>query len=295
MNFERRTGVKITAKKDGVSVSGVKCLDLDLTLDCGQAFRWRRNGDGSYTGVACDHALTISKHGDTLELTGTTMDIFDRFWKNYFALDLDYEKICSVLKQDELLCSTIDRYYGIRILNQDPWEALCSFVISQQNNIKRIKLIVEHMCQAYGDDLGGGAYSFPTAQRLAALEEADFRALGLGYRADYVSCLAKSVANGELDLDAVRGMTLDEARDELMRLRGVGIKVADCALLFGFGFYSAFPVDVWMKRVMEYYPNGLPECFAGYEGIAQQYLFHWARNNLGSNAKEYKSAAKGKK
>lgn len=280
MNFWVGDRVQIQQKNDSILVHDIRCLDLELTLDCGQAFRWRKNEDGSFTGVALNHPLTISKQGDTLVLQGTSMDIFDTFWKNYFDLDKDYEKICDTLKEDDLLRSTIDQYYGIRILNQDPWEALCSFVISQQNNIKRIKLIIDRLCSAYGEDLGDGLYGFPTPQRLAQLEEQDFRDLGLGYRADYIARLSRAVASGDIDLGAISRMTLDDAREALMQLRGVGVKVANCALLFGFGFYSAFPVDVWMKRVMDYYPQGLPQCFQGYEGIAQQYLFHWARNNL---------------
>ena len=272
--------MKIWQDNDKIFVGEIKCLDLDLTLDCGQAFRWSRNEDGSYTGVALSHPLTVYRDGDNLVLQGTTMEEFRDFWRHYFDLDRDYESICATLKQDELLRSTIDRYYGIRILNQDGWEALCSFVISQQNNIKRIKTIIRRLCAAYGDDLGGGLYGFPTPDRLAQVSEEELRALGLGYRAGYIAQLSCAVAGGELDLSGVSDMTLEEAKAFLMNIRGVGVKVASCALLFGFGFYSAFPVDVWMKRVMEYYPQGLPECFAGYEGIAQQYLFHWARNNL---------------
>ena len=118
------------------------------------------------------------------------------------------------------------------------------------------------------------------AERLARLTVEDFEALGTGYRAKYLERLAKDVASGEIDLQKIKSLDLEDARRELLKIYGVGIKVANCALLFGFGFYSAFPVDVWMKRVMEYYPDGLPECFKGVEGIAQQYLFHWARNNL---------------
>ncbi|MBR0413221.1 MAG: DNA-3-methyladenine glycosylase 2 family protein [Eubacterium sp.] len=262
-------------------VSGVECLDLDLTLDCGQAFRWVKQDDGSYSGVAGGYFLNISKNdsGDLI-FKNTTKDSFDNFFRNYFDLDKDYKKICETLKQDELLRATIDEYYGIRILNQEPWEALCSFVISQQNNIKRIKLIISRLCKAYGDEVAGGWYTFPSAERLAELSEEDFAALGLGYRAKYVEKLAKDVACGKIDLDKIKNLPLEEARKELLNIYGVGIKVANCALLFGFQFYSAFPVDVWMKRVMEYYPNGLPECFDGIEGIAQQYLFHWARQNL---------------
>lgn len=263
-----------------IELTGVECLDLDLTLDCGQAFRWKKNDDGSYSGVAGGHFLRIYKNDNKFIFKNTDKDSFDNFWVNYFDLKKDYKKICETLKQDKLLSSTIDEYYGIRILNQEPWEALCSFVISQQNNIKRIKLIIERLCTAYGNDLGNGNYTFPTAEKLAELSVEDFEALGTGYRAKYLEKLSKDVAGGKIDLQKIKSFDLEDARRELLKIYGVGIKVANCALLFGFGFYSAFPIDVWMKRVMEYYPDGLPECFNGIEGIAQQYLFHWARNNL---------------
>ena len=272
--------MKAEILNNSVIVSGVECLDLDLNLDCGQAFRWERNDDGSYSGVAGGYFLNIKKENGKLIFNDTTMEVFNSFWVHYFDLNKDYKRICETLKEDELLSSTIDEYYGIRILNQEPWEALCSFVISQQNNIKRIKLIINRLCKAYGEDLGNGYYSFPSAERLSTLSVEDFEALGTGYRAKYLEKLAKDVAGGQIDLQKIKSLSLDEARKELLNIYGVGIKVANCALLFGFEFYSAFPVDVWMKRVMEYYPNGLPECFTGIEGIAQQYLFHWARNNL---------------
>ncbi len=273
--------MKIQNTNDGLLVSGVECLDLDLTLDCGQAFRWQKQEDGSYSGVAGGCFLNISKDADgNLIMKHITQDDFDRFFKNYFDLEKDYAAICQTLRGDALLASTVDAYYGIRILNQEPWEALCTFVISQQNNIKRIKLIVERLCRAYGDEVAPGWYSFPSAEQLAVLTVQDFAALGCGYRAKYLERLAKAVAGGEVDFDKIKSLPLQEARKELLKLYGVGEKVADCALLFGFGFYSAFPLDVWMKRAMAYYPDGLPACFAGIEGVAQQYLFHWARNNL---------------
>ncbi len=266
--------------KNDIVVKGVECFDLDLTLDCGQAFRWVKQEDGSYSGVAGGYYLNIMKDGDCFIFKDTSEEAFEGFWRHYFDLDKDYAAICERLKEDELLASTIDTYYGIRILNQDSWEALCSFVISQQNNIKRIKLIINRLCAAYGKDLGGGSYTFPSAETLSKLSVEDFEALGTGYRAKYLERLSKGVMSGEIDLNKIKALPLDEARKELLNIYGVGIKVANCALLFGFEFYSAFPVDVWMKRVMEYYPDGLPECFEGIEGIAQQYLFHWARNNL---------------
>lgn len=266
--------------KNDVILNGVKCLDLDLTLDCGQAFRWEKQEDGSWSGVVKGVFLNISKQGDTVTLKNTSKEDYENIWRDYFDFDRDYVKICDTLKQDSLIAPTVDEYYGIRILNQDSWEALCSFVISQQNNIKRIKGIISRLCEKYGDKVADGFYSFPSAEKLSYLTAEDFEALGTGYRAKYLERLSKAVAAGKIDFDKIKALSLDEARKELLGIYGVGIKVANCALLFGFGFYDAFPVDVWMKRVMEYYPDGLPECFNGIGGIAQQYLFHWARNNL---------------
>lgn len=267
-------------KGSDIILNDVKCLNLDLTLDCGQAFRWEKQNDGSWSGVVRGIFLNISKKGDTVILKNTTKENFESVWLDYFDFNKDYVGICNRLKQDRLLAPTVDAYYGIRILNQDSWEALCSFVISQQNNIKRIKGIIGRLCKAYGDEVCEGFYSFPSAQRLSSLTVEDFEALGAGYRAKYLERLSKDVAVGKIDLEKIKALSLDDARKELLNIFGVGVKVANCALLFGFGFYNAFPVDVWMKRVMEYYPNGLPECFDGIGGIAQQYLFHWARNNL---------------
>lgn len=273
--------MEIEIKNNDIILHGVKCLDLELTLDCGQAFRWVKEKDESFSGVASGVYLNISKIGeDTFLLKDTSENDFENIWRKYFDFDRDYVKICETLKEDKLLASTIDEYYGIRILNQDSWETLCSFVISQQNNIKRIKGIIERLCEKYGQEVKKGFYSFPSAKRLSTLSVEDFEELGTGYRAKYLEKLAKGVASGEIDLEKIKNLPLDKARKELLNIYGVGIKVANCALLFGFGFYDAFPVDVWMKRVMEYYPDGLPKCFDGIGGIAQQYLFHWARNNL---------------
>lgn len=263
-----------------IVLEDVRCLDLDLTLDCGQAFRWERQSDGSWSSVVKGVFLNIHKEGNTVTLRNTTKNNFENIWMDYFDFNKDYVKICDTLKQDSLLAPTVDAYYGIRILNQDSWETLCSFVISQQNNIKRIKGIIARLCRTYGDEVKNGFYSFPSPEKLSNLTVSDFEALGTGYRAKYLEKLSKDVASEKIDLEKIKALTLDEARKELLNIYGIGIKVANCALLFGFGFYDAFPVDVWMKRVMEYYPDGLPECFDGIGGIAQQYLFHWARNNL---------------
>ena len=271
--------MKIEIKDSDIILHGVKCFDLDLTLDCGQAFRWVKEKDGSYSGVVKGVYLNIKKVGDdTFILKDTAKQDFDNIWRNYFDFDKDYVKICNTLKEDELLSSTIDEYYGIRILNQDSWEALCSFVISQQNNIKRIKGIIERLCRKYGKEVKKGYYSFPSAEELSKLTVEDFEALGTGYRAKYLERLAKSVSNGEIDLEKIKTLSLEEARKELLNIYGVGIKVANCALLFGFGFYDAFPIDVWMKRAMEkLFPNMTGSDFGSYAGIAQQYIFHYSR------------------
>ncbi len=265
---------------NGIVLKGVKCLSLPLTLDCGEAFRWEEQEDGSWSGVAYGKFLNIKEENSNFILNGANRKDFEDVWRNYFDLDRDYAAICEKLKEDPLVRETIDEYYGIRILNQEPWEALVSFVISQQNNIKRIKGIIKRLCDTYGAQIRPGWHAFPSSKVLSSLTISDFEAIGLGYRAKYVKKLADDVESGKIDLAAIKAMDLDDAKKALLSIYGVGEKVANCALLFGFQFIRCFPVDVWMKRVLQYYPNGLPECFKGYEGIAQQYLFHWARNNL---------------
>lgn len=270
----------IEESRNGIILKGVECLSLPLTLDCGEAFRWAEQEDGSWSGAAYGKYLNIKEENGNFILKDTSLEDFENVWRNYFDLDRDYAAICAKLKEDELVRETIDEYYGIRILNQEPWEALVSFVISQQNNIKRIKGIIKRLCDTYGEKICDGWHSFPTSKTLSKLSVEDFEAIGLGYRAKYVKKLADDVENGVIDLAAIKAMDLDDAKKTLLSIYGVGEKVANCALLFGFQFIRCFPVDVWMKRVLQYYPDGLPECFSGYEGIAQQYLFHWARNNL---------------
>lgn len=272
--------ITICEKNGNIIVTDIDCLDLELTLDCGQAFRWVKNAENDWSGVAGGHYLNIVKSDNELIFKNTTKDIFDSFWSNYFDIDKDYKKICETLSNDELVAGAIKEYYGIRILNQEPWEALCSFVISQQNNIKRIKQIIDRLCKKYGDEIADGFYTFPSAEVLAEHTAEDFADLGLGYRAKYIEALAKGVAGGDIDLDYIASLPTDEARNELKKIHGVGNKVANCAMLFGMKFYDCVPIDTWINKALKYYPEGLPECFKGYEGIAQQYLFHWARNNL---------------
>lgn len=259
----------------------VKCFDLPLTLDCGQAFRWRQEEDGSFKGAAFGKFLHISQETDgTLVFYNTSDEEFNEIWKHYFDLERDYETLCEdFCRSDESLKTAVEAYPGIRILNQEPWEALCSFIISQNNNIPRIKGIVERFCHLLGDPLEDGFYSFPTAEKMANLTVEDLAPLRAGFRAKYLLDAARKVCDGTVNLEELPQMDIDEARAELQQICGVGPKVAECVLLYSCGKTEAFPKDVWVKRILEeLYPDGLPECISGVQGIAQQFLFHWRRN-----------------
>lgn len=270
--------VKITEKDNNIILEGVKCLDIGLCLDCGQAFRFRKNDDGSFHGVVGGTVLDVRQDGDICVFYHTTKEEFENVWRRYFDLDRDYEKICESF-DDEYLIRACREYYGIRILRQDRWEALCSFIISQNNNIPRIKGIVERLCESFGEKIGEGDYSFPSYEVLADKTVEDLAPLRSGFRAKYIIDAAQKVKSGEVNLEILDKIDIEDARKELMKIKGVGAKVAECTLLYGVGITDAFPVDVWVRRICEeLYPKGLPECMNGVRGIAQQYLFHWRRN-----------------
>ncbi len=259
-------------------LSGVKDFDLAETLDCGQAFRWRENDDGSFSGVVRGKLCKIAKNTDYVTLYGVTEEDYNEIWKEYFDFDRDYSVIKELCKKNETLAKAITFAPGIRVLKQEPWEALCSFIVSQNNNIKRIKGIIDRLCSEFGEEIEEGFYSFPTAERLAKLTPDDLAPLRSGFRARYIIDAAQKVSSGEVDIAKIQNLDLDSARAELIKITGVGVKVADCALLFGFGRVECFPVDVWIKRAMaQLFPNGLPEELLPYAGIVQQYIFHYVR------------------
>jgi N-glycosylase/DNA lyase len=252
-------------------------FDLDAIFVCGQCFRWERQPDGSYSGIAFSKSLNVRQQGDTMILSGTDRADFENIWRGYFDLDRDYGLIKSMLAHDPVLKKAIGYSPGIRILRQEPWEALCSFIISQNNNIPRIRGIISRLCESFGEKLDGG-FAFPSPEALCGLDEADLAPLRCGFRARYILDAAKKVALREVELDRLFGMPLDEARAALIKIKGVGSKVADCTLLFGCGRLECFPADVWIKRVLKvFYPDGFPDEYMVFGGIAQQYLFHYAR------------------
>ncbi len=267
----------VQSDENYVEIHNAPGINLDITLDCGQAFRWSRNADGSWTGVVRGIQTTVTRRGSDLVFKGISDEEFSDVFYDYFDFGRDYDSVLNTLKQDEHLNEAIARYGVIRILNQEPWETLCSFIISACNNIPRIKEIVNRFCFEFGDT-AGTSHAFPSAERTASLTIEALRNLKVGFRAPYMLDAAIKVASGETDFESLHHVTVADGEKELMQIRGVGKKVADCTLLFGLGHAEAFPVDRHIKRICDnLYPAGLPECFNGIEGIAQQYMFHFQR------------------
>lgn len=263
----------------GIILPISSAFDPDETLDCGQAFRWERQTDGSFSGVAGKKFCHISPLDGILLLQNVSLEEYNLFWRRYFDMDRDYSAIREAFCSDPTLARAVAFAPGIRILRQEPWEALCSFIISQNNNIPRIKGILARLCSGWGADLGNGWYAFPDAEVLAVLSPEDLSPLRAGFRARYLIDAAQKVASGEVDLEALAKLPLDEARASLRRIKGVGPKVAECTLLYGCGRVECFPVDVWIARAMEtLFPDGLPDCAKPWAGIAQQFIFHYIRH-----------------
>ena len=268
--------MKMIFENGNVILTEVKCFDVGLCLDCGQAFRWKKNENGEWCGIACGKSLRIKQDEEKITFFNTTEEDFFTLWQKYFDLERDYEEIIESYTEKNLI-TACKEFPGIRILKQDEWEAICSFIISANNNIPRIKGIIERLCENFGEDTGDG-YTFPSAETLAVLDVDDLAPLRAGFRAKYILDAARKISSGEVDIEKIKTLPFDEAKAELLKIKGVGEKVAQCALLYGFGRLEAFPVDVWVKRILEeLYPHGLPDCIEGTQGIAQQYLFHWRR------------------
>lgn len=268
----------ITYKNGNVYIDDVKNFDLAMTLDCGQAFRWKED-NGVWSGVAFGKRLKISKENESIVFFDTSKEDFENIWSDYFDFSRDYGKIIDDIKSDEILKKASDFGYGIRILNQEPFETLCSFIISQNNNIPRIKGIIDRLCKKYGQRIDDDLYSFPDAETLSKLTANDLSDIRMGFRAKYIIDASQKVASGEVNLSDLFSLDTDTARTELMKIKGVGPKVADCTLLFSLKHFDAFPKDVWIKRAVEVlFPQGLPECANGYKGIVQQYIFYYSRS-----------------
>lgn len=256
----------------------VRDFSLDMTFDCGQCFRWKKQEDGSYFGVVRRMAVKVHMEDNRLVIDGAD-ESNRRMWEDYFDLLLDYADVKKSLSDIHPTMKEAASYAsGIRILRQEPFEALITFIISQNNNIKRIAGIVERLCENFGEEIAERVYAFPTAERLSGLSEEELSPIRAGFRHKYILDAARKISAGEIDLESLRVMPYEEANRELMRIKGVGEKVADCVLLYGLHRLESFPKDVWMKRAMkELFDDMDPAAFGEYAGIAQQYIFHYSR------------------
>ncbi|MBQ2671769.1 MAG: DNA-3-methyladenine glycosylase 2 family protein [Clostridia bacterium] len=268
------------AYKDGILIKNVLSFDLGQIFDCGQCFRWEKINENEYSGIAFGKKLVVSQISNDVYFKNTSKKDFENVWKDYFDFSFDYENLKKELEKiDPVLKKAIETYPGIRILKQEPWETLCSFIISQNNNIPRIKKIISKLCENFGEKINGG-YAFPSAKKLAELTEEDLAVIKSGFRAKYILDAAKKVNSKEINLEKISKMPPENAKTELMKIKGVGPKVADCVLLYGMHNLAAFPMDIWMKKVMEAFFKGKDlEVFGKYAGIAQQYLYHYTRTN----------------
>ena len=258
-------------------------FDIRKIAESGQCFRLNPNSKGGYTLVANGRVLRLTKT-DSDCLLDCTQAEFDALWRDYFDMDTDYAAIrAQVDPADAFLQRTCDYGAGIRMLRQDPWEMLVSFIISQRKNIPAIKFCVEALCSRYGEPIESGGeqfFSFPTAERLAALDEAHFLACSLGYRAKYVLSAARMIASGTLDLSAIASLDDDALYSALLTVSGVGEKVANCVMLFGYHRLNRFPRDVWINRIeAREYGGAFPtERYPDTAGALQQYIFYYARS-----------------
>ena len=285
-------------KEQKYKLRNVESFELRDIFECGQCFRWNKQEDGSYTGVFKNNVLNVKKNKDEIIFEGICENDIQQTVKNYFDLNRNYEKIKEQLsKIDQNMKMSIEYGNGIRILNQDLWETIISFIISANNNIPRIKGIIERLSEKYGDEIkykGNKYYTFPTPEQLKNVTVEEYRKLGLGFRDIRLYETTKMILNKQVDIENMKNNpNTIEVREELLKLSGVGPKVADCILLFSdLKRFEVFPIDVWVRRVMNdlYIKNEdetkvnkkqiekiAKEKFGNLAGLAQQYLFYWRR------------------
>jgi N-glycosylase/DNA lyase len=265
-------------------------LDLDATLASGQSFSWKRSPDGRWRGWIDRRPCLVWSQGDALRAVGPSLT--HAAVTRYFGLDLPLREIFASFPNDPWLDRARAFAPGLRVLRQEPWETLCNFICSSLKQIVQIEQINHELRRAFGEPIGEGLHSFPEASRLALATEARLRECRLGFRARHLFVAARQIASSEVSLERVAKLPTPEAREELMRIRGVGEKVANCILLFAYGRTEAFPIDVWVERVLRrlYFNNSsrvkherlrsfAEKHFGPHRGYAQQYLFHWIRKD----------------
>lgn len=271
----------------------VECFNLKYTLECGQCFRWKKINDFEYIGVIKDRVVKIKQINDELIVSSNNNDDLENVVRNYFDLDTDYQFIeDTISKIDEKIKCAVKNTTGIRILNQDFFETLMSYIISANNNIPRISKSVDLISEKYGKEVifeDKSYYLFPTFDQLENVTEEEFRKCGVGFRARYLKQAVEDVLNNNIDIDNITCMDTEKIKERLLNLMGVGPKVADCILLFACNKKEVFPVDVWVERIMTnlYFDNiktnkkeileYANKNFGTYAGIIQQHLFYNVR------------------
>lgn len=297
----------IIEKENSIVLENVKDFNIKQILECGQCFRWERITNTNYIVVAYRRVIEIIQEGSTVTILNTNINDFNEIWKDYFDLNFNYEEVKIELSKDELLKKSVEFGYGIRILNQDPFEILISFIISARNSIPSIMKTIKKISERWGDKIeykGNIYYAFPTPNQLKDVSLEEIKETGASFRSKYivdtiskVNAVIEAKSNGTLDeelkqfdLDYIKSLPVDECHKALQNFMGVGAKVADCIMLFSMGKHSAFPVDVWIKRAMIHFYlapdvslNKIRvfgrEKFGELAGLAQQYLFYYAREN----------------
>lgn len=292
-------GIEVNMKEQKYIIESPNSFELKDIFDCGQCFRWNKENDDSYTGIWKNNVVNVKKENDNIIFTGVSdAENFEEEINKYFDMDRDYEEIKEKLsKIDENMKTSIEYGKGIRILNQELWETIISFIISANNNIPRIKGIIERLSKNYGKKIEWNEkeyYTFPTPEELKNVTVEEYRSLGLGFRDIRLYETTKMILDKEIDLEKLQNNpNTIEVREKLLSLSGVGPKVADCILLFStLKRFEVFPIDVWVRRVMndlyiknedenkvskKQIENLAKEKFGDLAGLAQQYLFYWRR------------------
>ncbi len=265
-------------------------FNIKQILECGQSFRFNELEENTFKIIAHNRSIVVHSKDNTVEITGTTEEDFNNIWYNYFDLSTNYTDIKSkLLSNDTVMKTCIPFGDGIRILRQDPFEIIITFIISQNNRIPMIKKVIENLSSRYGTPINETDFSFPTFDQLKNISIEELNDCKTGFRSKYIRDFLDKLSTNELDLNYLKTLEYQSLKKELMKIKGVGTKVSDCIILFGFSITNAFPVDVWIKRVVEYfYFNGIDTKieeienfgktnFGDYGGFAQQYLFYYAR------------------
>ena len=291
--------MNIKGMDNKIVIEGIKDFNITHIFDCGQCFRWNKEDDGSYTGVVKNKVINVAQDGSNIIFDNIILDDYDKILMNYFDLDTNYDEIKKNIGIDEIMNTAIKFGDSIRILNQDEWEIMISFMISANNRIPMIKRVIENLSKSFGDYLcsyrGKEYYSFPTAEKLSESPLEEIQQCKAGFRSERIKEAATRFLGEKNIIYDLKNKTYEEGLEYLKTYKGIGDKVANCILLFSMKQFETFPVDVWVRRVMQnlYVDSNTSDKeirlfaenkFGNLSGYAQQYLFYYARENgIGKN------------